>query len=124
MPALNKVQIIGNLGKDPELRYTPTGRAVTTFSVAVNRRWKADDGEAHETATWVNVETWNNLAERCSNYLRKGSLVYLEGRLQTDQYEKNGQTHYATKVIASDIQFLACRGEKSQDGEDHEDPLL
>jgi len=114
MPALNKVQVIGNLGKDPEKRFTPNGKPVTTFSMAINRRWAGEDGQNRESTTWVNVETWNTLAENCAKYLKKGSLVYVEGRLQTDQYEKDGQTHHFTKVVAADVQFLTGRNESGE----------
>ena len=106
MPALNRVQIIGNLGKDPETRFTPSGRKVSTFSVGVSRRWKNQDGEAKNVTDWFNVEAWGKLAEICENYLTKGRLVFVEGRLQTDRFEKDGETHYYTKVVAQNIQML------------------
>lgn len=106
MPALNRVQIIGNLGKDPETRFTPSGRKVSTFSVGVSRRWKSQDGEAKNVTDWFNVEAWGKLAEICENYLTKGRLVFVEGRLQTDRFEKDGETHYYTKVVAQNIQML------------------
>jgi single-strand DNA-binding protein len=106
MPALNRVQLIGNLGKAPETRFTPKGSKVTHFSVAVNRRWKGSDGQAHEATDWFNVEAWGRLGEVCQQYLRKGSLVYVEGRLQTDRYEHEGEVHYFTKVMALQMQFL------------------
>lgn len=106
MPALNKVQIIGNLGKEPETRQTTGGKTVTSFSVAVNRRWKDANGEPKEATDWFNIEAWGRLGENCQQYLHKGSLVYVEGRLQTDQYEKDGETRYFTKVIAAEVQFL------------------
>jgi single-strand DNA-binding protein len=87
MPALNKVQLIGRLGKDPEVRYTPKGSKVCTFSVAVGRRWKSGD-EVKEATDWFNIEVWGKLGEFCQSYLSKGRLVYLEGRLQTDRYEQ------------------------------------
>ena len=110
-PALNKVQIIGNLGKEPETRSTPTGKNVTSFSVAVNRRWKDASGEAKEATDWFNVEAWGRLSEVCKEHLHKGSLVYVEGRLQTDQYEKGGETKYFTKLIAAEVQFLDRKGQ-------------
>ena len=103
MPALNKVQLIGYLGKDPESRTTPTGKMVSSFSVAVTRRWKAGK-ETKEATDWFNVEAWAQQADLSQKYLKKGSLVYIEGRLQTDRYEdKSGQTKYFTKVVASAI---------------------
>ena len=109
MGNLNKAMVIGRLGKKPEMRYAPTGRAVTTFSVAINRTWKNESGEKQEATDWVNVEAWGATAENCARYLDKGSQVYVEGRIQTDKYEKDGQTHYATKVVAENVQFLDNR---------------
>jgi single-strand DNA-binding protein len=106
MPALNRVQLIGNLGKDPEVRYTPTGTKVCTFSMAVNRRWKGRDGTAKEATDWFNIEVWGKLGEVCQQYLHKGSLAFIEGRLQTDRYEHEGETRYFTKVIARTMQML------------------
>jgi single-strand DNA-binding protein len=107
MPALNKVQLIGRLGRDPESRYTPTGKKVAQFSVAVSSRWKGRDGEMQESTEWVNVEAWERLGETCQEYLKKGSLVYVEGRLKTDKYEDKGETKYFTKVVAQVVQFLS-----------------
>jgi len=106
MPALNRVQLIGNLGKDPEMRTSPSGKPVTTFSVAVNQHWRGSDGGARETTDWFNVEAWGRLAEICKEYLHKGSLVFVEGRLKTDRYEHQGETRYFTKVIAVRMQML------------------
>jgi len=112
MPALNRVQLIGRLGKDPEARFTPTGKQVTHFSLAVSNRWKSS-GEVKETTEWVNIEAWGRLGEVCRDYLHKGSLVYLEGRLKTDKYEdKGGETKYYTKVVALSIQFLDKKPEE------------
>lgn len=105
MPALNRIQLIGRLGRDPESRYTPTGKLVTHFSLAVTTQWKNEDGEKDHTE-WVNVEAWERLGEVCREYLKKGSLVYVEGRLRTDKYEENGESRFFTKVVASTIQFL------------------
>jgi single-strand DNA-binding protein len=105
MPALNRVQLIGRLGKDPEGRYTPTGKQVVSFSLAVSNRWKAQ-GEAKEYTEWINVEAWGRLGEVCQEYLKKGSLVYLEGRLKTDRYEDKGEQKYFTKVVALMMQML------------------
>ena len=112
MPALNRVQLIGNLGKDPEIRYTPTGSKVCTFSMAVNRRWKGRDGSVKESADWFNIEVWGKLGEVCQQYLHKGSLVYIEGRLQTDRYEHEGETRYFTKVVARTMQMLDRKPEE------------
>jgi single-strand DNA-binding protein len=106
MPALNRVQLIGYLGKDPESRFTPTGKAVAHFSLGVTQRWKSGD-KSKESTEWVNVEAWGRLGEIAQQYLKKGSLVYLEGRLKTDKYEdKGGETKYFTKVVTQLLQFL------------------
>jgi single-strand DNA-binding protein len=105
MPALNRVQLIGRLGKDPEGKFTPTGKKVTHFSLAISQRWKTG-GEMKEYTEWVNVEAWGRLGEVCQEYLKKGSLVYIEGRLKTDKYEHEGETKYYTKVVALLLQFL------------------
>lgn len=100
MPAINHVQLIGNLGKDPETRFTPTGRKVCNFTLAVNRRG-ADE------ADWFLVEAWERLGEVCQQYLTKGRLVYVEGRLRTDRWnDDKGETHYVTKVVARQMQML------------------
>ncbi len=110
MAGLNKVMIIGNLGRDPEMRYTPNGSAVTSFSVAVSRRWNAQDGQQQEDTEWFNVVAWNKLAETCNQSLSKGRRVYVEGRLQTRSWDgQDGQKHYRTEVIASTVLFLDSR---------------
>lgn len=116
MPALNRVQLIGRLGKDPESKYTPTGKKVAHFSLAVSQRWKTA-GETKEYTEWVNIEAWGRLGEVCQEYLKKGSLVYLEGRLKTEKYEdKEGETKYYTKVVALTLQFL--------DKKDKDEPVM
>ncbi len=107
MPALNRVQLIGRLGKDPESKFTPAGKQVSHFSVAVSERWKNRDGETKEYTEWVNIEAWGRLGEVCQEYLKKGSLAYIEGRLKTDKYEDKGETKYFTKVVAQVVQFLS-----------------
>jgi len=109
MPALNRVQLIRYLGKDPESRFTPTGKKVAHFSLAVTQRWKSG-GEAKEYTEWVNVEAWGRLGEIAQEYMHKGSLVYLEGRLKTDKYEDKGETKYFTKVVALTLQMLDRKG--------------
>jgi single-strand DNA-binding protein len=107
---LNKVQIIGHLGKDPEMRYTPSGRPVTTFSVAVSRSWSSADGERHAETEWFNVVAWGNLAETCKQYLAKGKRVYIEGRLQTRRWDdKEGQKHSSVEIVASEMLMLDDR---------------
>ena len=104
---LNKVMIIGRLGRDPEMRYTPNGRPVTAFSVAVNRSWVAGDGDKREETEWFNVVAWGNLAEICKQYLAKGQQVYVEGRLQTRNYkDKEGVEKWRTEVVANQLLFL------------------
>ncbi len=106
MPALNRVQLIGRLGKDPEGKFTPTGKKVAHFSVAVSNRWKSKEGETKEYTEWVNVEVWGRLGEVCQEYLKKGSLVFIEGRLKTDKYEDKGENKFFTKVVALSMQML------------------
>ena len=109
---LNKVMIIGNLGRDPEMRFTPSGRPVTSFSVAVNRSWNTPEGERREETEWFNVIAWGNLAETCKQYLSKGRLVYVEGRLQTRRWEDaEGKKHFSTEVVANEMIFMEDRRE-------------
>lgn len=105
MPALNRIQLIGYLGRDPETRFTPTGKKVTHFTLGVTERWKSD-GELKEYTEWFNIEAWGRLGEICQEYLHKGSLVYIEGRLRTDRYEEQGETRYFTKIVALTLQML------------------
>jgi single-strand DNA-binding protein len=113
MPALNRVQLIGHLGKDPESRVTPTGKKVVHFSLAVSNRWKSGEGEARESTEWINIEAWGRLGEICQQYLHKGSLVFLEGRLKTDKFDdKSGETKYYTKVVALSMQMLDRKPEE------------
>lgn len=107
---LNKVQIIGHLGKDPEMRYTPSGKPVTTFSVAVSRSWNSADGERHSETEWFNVVAWGNLAEICKQYLVKGQQVFVEGRLQTRRWDdKEGQKHTSVEIVANEMMMLGDR---------------
>ncbi len=105
MPALNRVQLIGYLGRDPETRFTPTGKKVCQFTLGVTQRWKAGE-ELKEYTEWFNIEAWGRLGEVAQEYLKKGSLVYVEGRLRTDRYEEKGETRYFTRVVALTLQFL------------------
>jgi single-strand DNA-binding protein len=108
MAGLCKAMIIGNLGRDPEMRFTPAGKPVTNFSVAVSRRYTAQDGESREETQWFRVNAWNQLAERCSQYLTKGQRVYVEGRLQTRQWTGNdGQMRTEVEIVANDVIFLS-----------------
>ncbi len=113
---LNKVMIIGRLGRDPEMRYTPSGRPVTAFSVAVNRSWVAGDGDKREETEWFNVVAWSNLAEICKQHLRKGQTVYIEGRLQTRSWDdQEGKKHFRTEIVANEMIML---GDKREGGEE------
>ncbi len=112
MPSLNRIQLIGHLGKDPGVRVTPKGAKVCTFSIAVSRRWKSSAGEDKEATDWFNVEAWGRLGEVCQQYLRKGRLVFLEGQLRTDRYEHDGDTHYYTKVVLTQMQMLDRKAEQ------------
>lgn len=121
---LNKVLIIGHLGRDPEMRYTPSGRPVTSFSVATTRTWTSGEGERHEETEWFNVVAWGNLAEICHQYLSKGKQVYVEGRLQTRGWEDdNGKKHYRTELVANEMIILGDRRSPSSlpDGQEEED---
>ena len=107
---LNKVTIIGHLGRDPEMRYTPSGRPVTTFSVATNRSWTTSDGERKTDTEWFNVVAWNKLAEICNQYLIKGQQVYIEGRLQSRRWEdSNGTKHTSVEIVANEMIMLGDR---------------
>jgi single-strand DNA-binding protein len=110
MASLNKVMVIGNLGADPEMRYTANGNAVTTFNVATNESWTDQSGERKERTEWFSVVTWNRLAETCAQYLVKGRSVYVEGRLQTRSWDgQDGVKHYRTEVVAETVRFLGGR---------------
>jgi single-strand DNA-binding protein len=118
---LNKVLIIGRVGRDPEMRYTPTGRPVTTFSVGATRSWNTSDGERKSETEWFNVVAWSTLAEICKQYLIKGRLVYLEGRLQTRNWEdQDGHRHTSTEIVASEMITLDDRREPFQTEEHFE----
>jgi single-strand DNA-binding protein len=115
MASINKVILIGRLGKDPEVRFTPGGQAVANFSIATTDRWKNKQSGAFEERTeWHNIVVWGKTAELCKEYLAKGRQVYLEGRLQTRAWtDKEGHKRYTTEVVAQTVQFLDSRGERS-----------
>ncbi len=122
---LNKVMIIGNLGRDPEIRYTSGGKPVTTFSVATSRSWVTSDGDRREATEWFNVVAWGNLAEICNQYLRKASRVYVDGHLQTRNWEsQDGHRHSRTELVANEMLILdprpssASRQSEYQDSDD------
>jgi len=111
--SLNKAQLIGNLTKDPELRYTPSGTPVCNFSVATNRNWKNAKGEAQDEATFHKVIAWSKLAEICSQLLTKGRKVFIEGRISNRNWEDpQGQKHYVTEIVADELILLDSRGKQ------------
>ena len=110
MASVNKVILIGNLGADPELRYTPSGSAVATFNIATTEKWKNKDGQPQERTDWHRIVLWERQAEVAKEYLRKGSAVYIEGRLQTRNWEdKEGVKRYVTEIIGQRMQLLGGR---------------
>ena len=110
MAGINKVILIGNLGSDPEVRYTPDGTAVANFNIATSDEWTdKDTGERKKRTEWHRIVAWRKLGEICGEYLSKGRQVYVEGKLQTRSWEKDGVTRYTTEIIASDVQFLGSR---------------
>ncbi len=114
--SLNKAMIIGNLGRDPEMRYTPGGQAVTQFTVAVNRNFRGQDGEWQEETEWFRVVAWGQTGERAAENLRKGGKVYVEGRIQTRQWEDNtGAKRYTTELIADRVTNLERRPREDGD---------
>lgn len=106
MANLNIVMLMGNLGNDPELRFTPKGNPVCTFRIAVNRNYTTAEGERKQETEWVNIVTWNKLAERCNEFLAKGRNVYLSGSLRTRSWDQDGQRRSRTEVVAREMQFL------------------
>ena len=114
MPGVNKVMLVGNLGANPEMRYTPSGAAVTNFNIATSEAWTDKTGQRQERTEWHRIVVWGRIAEVCSQYLSKGRQVFVEGRLQTRQWEdKDGGKRYTTEVIASNIQFLGSKSDQA-----------
>jgi single-strand DNA-binding protein len=114
--SFNKIIIVGNLGRDPELRYTPQGDAVCDFSMATNERKRDKSGEMQEVATWFRVTLWRNLAENAAKYLKKGSQVYIEGRLGLEEWtDRDGNTRQTLQVQGTDMRFIGSRGDSAQD---------
>lgn len=110
MAGINKAIIVGRLGRDPELRYTPDGTAVANFSIATSEEWKdKNSGEKKERTEWHRIVAWRRLGEICGEYLSKGRQVYVEGKLQTRSWEQDGVTRYTTEIVATDVQFLGGR---------------
>jgi single-strand DNA-binding protein len=121
MASVNKAILIGNLGRDPELRYTPSGAAVCTFSIATTEKWRdKQTNEMKESTNWHNIVLWGKQAETAKQYLTKGSPVYVEGRIQTRSWEDNGVKKYITEIVGQRLQFLGRRGD--QPAGDHDVP--
>ncbi len=117
MASLNKVMLIGNLGKDPEVRYTASGQAVAGFSLATSEKFKGKSGDMEERTEWHNITLWGKLAEIAGEYLSKGKTVYIEGRLQTRKWQdKNGNDRYTTEIVGDRMQMLSGKGERSSSG--------
>jgi single-strand DNA-binding protein len=117
--SLNKVMIIGRVGRDPEVRYTPSGTPVASFSVATDWRRRTPEGETQQQTEWFNVVAWQRQAEFAQQYIHKGGLVYVGGRLQTRSWDgQDGQKHYRTEVVANEFQLLDSRGRPSEPGEE------
>jgi single-strand DNA-binding protein len=113
MASLNKAMLIGNLGADPELKYMPSAKAVCNLRIATTETWKDKSGQKQEKTEWHRVTAWGTTAENCAKYLSKGKPVYIEGRIETRQYEKNGEKRYATEIVADKVVFI---GGGSKDG--------
>jgi len=115
---VNRVILVGRLGRDPEMRQTGSGTPVTNFSVATNETWNAQNGERQERTEWHNIVTWNKLAEICNEYLSKGQLVYIEGRLQTREWDdRDGNKRRTTEVVASGMRMLSPRSQEDRPGQ-------
>lgn len=115
--SVNKVILVGNLGKDPELRYTPSGTAVATFSLATTERYKDRDGQKQEKTEWHNIVAWRQLAEICGKFLHKGKQVYIEGKIQTRSYDdRDGNKRYITEIVVDQMQMLGTKDDGQQGG--------
>jgi single-strand DNA-binding protein len=115
--SVNKAILIGRLGKDPELKYTPSGKAVCNFTVATNERWSGADGQKNETTTWHNIVAWGKQAELLKEYLSKGREVYIEGRIDNRTYDKkDGTKGYISEVVVQNFQFIGGRGDSAPAG--------
>ena len=112
--SVNKAILVGNLGKDPELKYTPSSVAVCTFSLATTEKWTDKDGNKQEKTDWHNIKIWRKQAEIAAEYLKKGSSVYIEGKIETRSWEQDGQKRYMTEIIADRFQMLGGKGNSSE----------
>ena len=125
---LNKVMLIGNLGADPEVRFTPNGTTVAIFRVATTKKWTSKSGEAQQQTEWHNIVAWRRLAEICGEYLSKGSRVYIEGELQTRKWkDKDGNNRYTTEIVVKEMKMLSPRTENmlcDKEHQSHKSPLL
>ena len=122
--SVNKVILVGNLGRDPELRHTQSGRAVANFTLATNERWKDREGQQQERTEWHRIVCWDRLAEICAEYLQRGKQVYIEGRLQTRDWEdKDGNKRYTTEIVTTNMQMLGRRGEQGTEPAEAPPPL-
>jgi len=120
---INKAILIGNLGSDPEVRYTQSGTAVANFNIATSEKWKGQDGEWQEQTEWHRIVVWAKLAEICGEYLSKGSKVYIEGRIQTRSWDdKDGNKRYTTEIVAREMKMLDSKGASSGGG--YEEPPM
>ncbi len=118
MAGVNKVILVGNLGQDPEVRYMADGTAVASFSIATSETWKdKQTGEKKERTEWHRIVPWKQLAELCRKYLSKGRQVYIEGKLQTRSWEKDGVTRYTTEIVAADVKFVGGNGNGDSNGQ-------
>lgn len=117
MSGVNKAIIVGNLGGDPELKYTKAGTAACNFSVATSEKWNDKEGNPQERTEWHRIVAWGRTAEVCAEYLNKGSKVYLEGRIQTRTYEKDNETKYVTEIVAQDVTFLSKPQQQQSSGD-------
>jgi single-strand DNA-binding protein len=123
MPSLNKVTIIGNVGNEPEMRFTPNGKPVTSFSVATNWVYTSPEGERRQETEWFNIVAWDRLAEQCNQFLAKGKLVYAEGRIHTRTWEgQDGQPHSKMEIVANRVIFLDKKGSAALKDEKAEEP--
>lgn len=111
---MNRWVGIGNLGRDPEVKFLQSGQAVCNFSIAINEKWTDKDGKKNERTEWVRIVAWGKQAETCGEYLKKGRQVGVEGRLQTREYEKDGQKHFATEIVADRVEFLGSKNGESK----------
>jgi single-strand DNA-binding protein len=119
---MNRWLGIGNLGRDPEVRFTQGKQAVANFSIAINEKWTDKDGKKQERTEWVRIVVWGKLAELCGEYLAKGRQVGVEGRLQTREYEKDGEKKYATEIVADRVEFLGSKNGEAKDSSESRAP--